>query len=100
VQYQKIRHHTTKSRRKAQKKLLQFSKRNINQLKQAVEHLKENMQNASNLALKSLSKAKEQFLEKAENFLDTACAIIAQQKDIYKHLFYKRKNSLYTKTIY
>ena len=35
IQFTKIRHHTIKSRRKVQKQLLQFSRRNIQQLKEA-----------------------------------------------------------------
>lgn len=84
IQYQKIRHHTIKSRRHTQKKLLQFSKRNIRQLKEA---LKEVSQSANSC----LDKAKEQFLKEAKGFLDTACAIITQQKDIYKGLPVKER---------
>lgn len=91
VQYQKIRHHTVKSRRRVQKKLLQFSQRNLRQLKQASEAIKETMQNASHSAFKNLDKAKEQFLQETRDFLDTASAIITQQKDIYKDLPVKER---------
>lgn len=91
VQYQKIRHHTVKSRRRVQKKLLQFSQRNLRQLKQASEAMKETMQNASPAAFKNPDKAKEQFLQETRDFLDTASAIIRQQKDIYKDLPVKER---------
>jgi len=79
VQYQKIRHHTIKSRRRVQKKLLQFSKRNITQLKEAVQEV-------SSLVGSGLHKAKEQFLKETKNFLETASSILTQQKDVYQGL--------------
>ncbi len=84
IQYQKIRHHTVKSRRKAQKQIRQFAQRNIGQLKQAVEKIKNTIRETADLVITSTDKAKKQFAEKTERFLDTASAIITQQKDVYK----------------
>lgn len=39
IQYQKIRHHTTKFRKKTQKRLIQFASRNIRQLQERVNSL-------------------------------------------------------------
>lgn len=84
VQYQKIRHHTVKSRKKTQKKILQFSRRNVFQLKEAVKEI-------SKTAGSFLDKAKERFLKEAKEFLNTASTIITQQKDIYKGLKVKER---------
>ena len=75
ITYQKIRKHTIKSRRKVQKKLLQFSGRNIEQLNDAVETAKGSSTPAT--------KTKERFINKAEQFLQTANNILIQQKQIY-----------------
>jgi len=40
VQYQKVRKHSAKSRRKTIKKLLQFTRRNIHQLKESIRYVK------------------------------------------------------------
>lgn len=80
IQYQKIRHHTTQSRRRVQKKLLQFSMRNIKQLKEA-----------ANIVGSNLDKAKEQFLNETKQFLDTASNILLQQKNLYKGLPVKER---------
>ena len=76
ITYQKIRQHTIKTRRKVQKKLLQFSRRNIQQLSEALKTVKE----CSGCEIK---KTKEQFIQKTENFLHTANTILTQQKEIY-----------------
>lgn len=84
IQYQKIRHHTIKSRKKAQKKILQFSRRNVSQLKEAVKEI-------SKAAGSLLGNAQEKFLKEAESFLTTASSIMTQQKDIYKGLKVKER---------
>ncbi len=84
IQFAKIRHHTIKSRRRAQKQLLQFSRRNIHQLKEA-------MLDISKPITGSLDKTKRQLLKEVEAFMDTAIKIIAQQKDIYKKLPVKER---------
>ena len=84
IQYQKIRHHTIKSRKKIQKKILQFSRRNVSQLKEAV---KEISQTTGSL----LDSAQEKFLKEATGFLATASSIMTQQKDIYKGLKVKER---------
>ena len=77
VMYQKIRKHTIPSRRRVQKKLLQFASRNIKQLQETMETVG---------ALKEISTnaIKEQFLQETKTFLSTAQNILAQQKDIYQ----------------
>lgn len=82
--YQKIRHHTIKSRRKTQKKILQFAKRNIQQLKEATQIITNSVGNSVNAAT-------EQFLKQTEQFLKTSSQIISQQKDIYKGLPVKER---------
>lgn len=82
--YQKIRHHTIKSRRRTQKKILQFSRRNISQLKEAVREI-------SKTAGSFLENSKEKFLKETAGFLDTASAIITQQNDIYKGIEVKER---------
>lgn len=77
ITYQKVRHHTTKSRRKVQKKLLQFSKRNIKQLKEAKNKI-------NNIAGDCLTKTKEQFLKQTGQFLDIADKLLLQQTALYK----------------
>jgi len=84
ITYQKIRHHTIQSRRRAQRKILQFSRRNAAQLKNALEKISQKADN-------SLTKAKEQFLKQAQTFLTTASNIAEQQKDIYKRLPVKER---------
>ena len=78
ITYQKIRKHTIKMRRKVQKKLCQFSSRNVEQLNDAVKTIKKSAQ-------ESTSKIKEQFIQKTEVFLKTAQSILAQQKQIYQN---------------
>lgn len=78
ITYQKVRKHTIKSRRRVQKKLLQFSNRNIEQLNDAIKTSKESSTPAT-------QKPKEQFIKKAEQFLQTANNILAQQKQIYQN---------------
>ena len=78
ITYQKIRKHTIKSRRKVQKKLLQFSGRNIEQLNDALKTAKESSTPAA-------KENKEQFIRKAEQFLQTANNILTQQKQIYQN---------------
>jgi hypothetical protein len=78
IQYQKIRHHTIQSRRRAQKKILQFSRRNLSQLKEAVKEISKTVNFLLDKALK------EKFLREAGSFLDTAASVLTQQKDIYK----------------
>lgn len=71
IQYQKVRKHTAKSRRKTIKKLLQFATRNIHQLKESVEHVKQQSNDVPEM-------------EDAQNFLETAQDILKQQKDLYQ----------------
>ena len=78
ITYQKVRKHTIKSRRRVQKKLLQFSNRNIEQLNDAIKTSKESSTPAT-------QKPKEQFIKKAEQFLQTANNILDQQKQIYQN---------------
>jgi len=78
ITYQKVRKHTIKSRRRVQKKLLQFSGRNIEQLNDAIKTAKESSTPVT-------QKPKEQFIKKAEQFLQTANNILAQQKQIYQN---------------
>lgn len=84
ITYQKIRHHTKQSRRRVQRKLLQFSRRNINQLKEAMETIAVNTHEIAN-------KAKEEFIKEAQRFLGTASAILTQQKDVYQGLPVKER---------
>ncbi len=84
IQYQKIRHHTIKSRRRVQKKILQFSRRNVSQLKEAVKEI-------SKATGSLLGSAQEKFLKEAESFLNNASSIMTQQKDIYKGLKVKER---------
>lgn len=84
VQYQKIRHHTTKSRRRVQKKLIQFSKRNLAQLKEVVDDITASSDSC-------ISKVKERLLQEAQAFIHTASAIIDQQKHIYRGLKVKER---------
>jgi transposase, IS5 family len=79
ITYQKIRHHTTQSRRRAQRKLLQFSRRNINQLKEAMETITAD-------AHKITGNIQDKFIKETQCFLDTASVIITQQKDVYHGL--------------
>ncbi len=76
IQYQKVRTHTVQTRRRVQKKLLQFSRRNVEQLTQAVETIKTSVQ-------PTISKAKEQFIKETAKFLKTAREILVQQKQVY-----------------
>jgi hypothetical protein len=78
ITYQKVRKHTIKSRRRVQKKLLQFSGRNIEQLNDAIKTAKKS-------STPEVQKPKEQFIKKAEQFLQTANNILAQQKQIYQN---------------
>ncbi|MBL7132108.1 MAG: IS5 family transposase [Candidatus Omnitrophica bacterium] len=71
IQYQKVHRHSTKSRRKTIKKLLQFATRNINQLKESVDHFKKQSENVP-------------VIEDAQDFLETAEEILNQQKDLYR----------------
>jgi len=66
ITYQKIRHHTTQSRRRVQRKLLQFSRRNINQLKEAMDTVAANAHEIN-------GSTKEKFIKETQRFLDTAC---------------------------
>ncbi len=91
VQYQKIRHHIVKSRKKVQKKIRQFAQRNVKQLKEAVAVIKERVQSGCNSTATSLEKAKEKFVKEARSFLDTASSILGQQGDIYKGLPVKER---------
>lgn len=88
VTYQKIRHHTIPTRRRVQRKILQFSKRNTAQLKNALEKISKKTDNFLN---KTKEKLKEQFLKQAQAFLATASNIVEQQKDIYKRLPVKER---------
>ncbi len=78
ITYQKVRKHTIQTRRKVQKKLYQFSGRNVQQLSDAIKTVKES-------TTTSTLNTKEQFIEKAERFLQTANTILIQQKQIYQN---------------
>lgn len=78
ITYQKVRKHTIQSRRRVQKKLLQFSSRNIEQLNDAIKTTQKS-------STPAIQKPKEQFIKKAEEFLQTANNILAQQKQIYQN---------------
>jgi len=91
VQYQKIRHHTIKSRRRVQKHLRQFAQRNIQQLERAVNNLKETIKDAGSKAVNSIDTAKNKLTKEAEKFLSIAQEILAQQKDVYKGLPVKER---------
>ena len=84
IQFTKIRHHTIKSRRKVQKQLLQFSRRNIQQLKEAMLRLSKSIGN-------DLDKTKAHLLKEAESFLDVAYKVLTQQKDVCKKLPVKER---------
>ena len=88
ITYQKIRHHTIQSRRRAQRKILQFSKRNVAQLKNALEEISQKTDNSLN---KVKERVQEQFLKQAQAFLTTASNIVEQQKNIYKRLPVKER---------
>lgn len=87
IQYQKIRQHTVKSRKRTQKKLLQFSRRNVKQLKEALQSIKEPVRKASIV----VDKAKERFIQESSKFVDIASTIISQQKNIYRGLPVKER---------
>jgi IS5 family transposase len=72
VTYQKVRKHTIQARRRVQKKLYQFSRRNVEQLTDAIKTVQ-----------RSQESAKEQFIQNAKQFLQTAQHILTQQKEIY-----------------
>lgn len=91
VRYQKIRHHTVKSRKKVQKQLRQFAQRNIRQLEEALRDIQSVIKDAGSQAKDSADKVKEQFLEKAQEFITTASKILTQQKDIYQGLPVKER---------
>ena len=91
VQYQKIRHHAIKSRRRVQKQLRQFAQRNIQQLRGAVNNLKGTLKDAGSQAVNPIDKAKKKFTKETEKFLSTAQEILAQQKDVYKGLPVKER---------
>lgn len=74
--YQKIRKHTIHMRRRVQKKLLQFSRRNVSQLTGAVKDIASNPINVIN-------KAKEQFIQEAKQFIETAQQVLTQQQKVY-----------------
>jgi hypothetical protein len=76
ITYQKIRKHTIQSRRKAQKKLLQFAGRNVEQLRDAVKTAKKRSTSA-------VGENKDQFIKKTADFLQTAKTILEQQRDVY-----------------
>lgn len=74
ITYQKIRQHTIQARRRVQKKLLQFSRRNVEQLNDAIK------------TVQSINEpAQKQFIQEAEEFLQTAQNILTQQKEIYRN---------------
>jgi len=73
--YQHLRKHTQKGRRKVQRKLLQFLRRNISQLKKVIAKLQESPEDESQ-NLKALAQKK----------LRTVEAIFEQQKQIYHGL--------------
>jgi hypothetical protein len=75
IAYQKIRRHTKKSRRKAQKKLLQFTRRNVKQLENALHKVR---------VSRFDKEAKKKFLKKVKPFYRTAKKLIEQQHNIYK----------------
>ena len=91
VRYQKIRHHTIKSRRKVQKQLRQFAQRNIRQLEEALRNIQAAIKNTGSQASDLIDKTKRQFSVKAQEFLDTASRILSQQKDIYREIPVKER---------
>ena len=74
LQYQKLRRVSKNIRRKTQKKLLQFVRRNLKQLQDAIKKIK----------IKPASKLKEQFLLKAKEVYKKVKKIFKQQKEIYR----------------
>jgi len=90
-QYQKIRHHTIRSRRKVQKKILQFAQRNIKQLKSAVTTIKESTQTLCDSTSLLLERTRAKFVKDIQNFLSTATSLLTQQRDIYKGLAVKER---------
>lgn len=91
LQYQKIRHHTIKSRRRVQKRLRQFAQRNTRQLQDALSNIQQTIQDTALAAMDLTAKAKKQFTEEAQKFIDTAKGILTQQKDIYQGLPVKER---------
>lgn len=91
MQYQKIRHHTIKSRRRTQKRIRQFAERNVKQLKEALAAIKETACNTCDSAITALDKVKDKFVQESQSFLDTAFSILSQQKEIYKGLSVKER---------
>ena len=75
--FTKLKRRTSKARRKIQKKLIQFTSRNIRQLKDSLENISKKARNTN-------AKAKDAFSRKAKDFVKTASKIIQQQKEIYK----------------
>ena len=73
IQYQKVRKHTKQSRRKVQKKLIQFCSRNIGQLKEALHQIKGSLKDNDQAMLKEI-----------EDFLQKSTTIVNQQKDVYQ----------------
>jgi len=74
LKYQKLRRVSKNIRRKTQKKLLQFSQRNLKQLMDAICDIQHSQ----------LDKIKEQFLKNAQSKTKIIEKILQQQKEIYK----------------
>jgi IS5 family transposase len=76
LSYQKVRKHTVRQRKKTQKKLIQFTSRNIRQLKSCAKSL-------AKKAKETKQETIETFSEKVNGFLSIADNIIYQQRNIY-----------------
>lgn len=90
-QYQRIRHHTIKSRRRTQKRIRQFAERNVKQLKEALAAIKETAHHTCHSVATALDKARDKFVQESQNFFDTASVILSQQKEIYQGLSVKER---------
>jgi len=94
IEHQKIRKHTIKTRKRAQKKVLQFASRNIRQLKEALHDLREHrtarepVGDETSIGEESdgtmpMAADCQQWQEEAKEFLQVADQILDQQKDLY-----------------
>lgn len=76
IRYQKIRKHTVSMRRKVVRKLLNFSRRNVRQLRESVRAVKKSADGVP-------PQERKKFIQETENFLQTADTILSQQKQVY-----------------
>lgn len=75
IRYQKIRKHTVSMRRKVVKKLLNFSRRNVRQLREAVQ--------ATKVSAAVPRNDRENFIRETESFLQKADKVLFQQEQVY-----------------